>query len=110
MGTVAGLCQGRRRPDRANYGLNGNTNAVSLGTGSSGGIAWGWTAGGGFEYALTDCWSTMLEYDYIGVSNTSRRSRPSPSSTPTTRRSSRASILVKLGVNYRFNPGWLAAN
>ncbi len=27
---------------------------------------WGWTAGGGVEYALTPAWSLMLEYDYLG--------------------------------------------
>jgi len=27
---------------------------------------WGWTAGGGVEYALTPAWSLKLEYDYLG--------------------------------------------
>jgi opacity protein-like surface antigen len=31
---------------------------------------WGWTAGGGIEYALTPAWSLMLEYDYLNFGNT----------------------------------------
>jgi opacity protein-like surface antigen len=84
------------------YGLNGNNNAVTLGTGSSSGTAVGWTAGGGFEYALTDCWSTLLEYNYIGVSSTSV-----PLPTVAVIGASNAAVqqainVVKLGVNYRF--------
>jgi opacity protein-like surface antigen len=87
------------------YGLNGNTNAVSLGAGSSTGPTWGWTAGGGFEYALTDCWSTMLEYNYIGASSTSV-SFPSVAVIGTANTSIQQAInTVKLGVNYRFNTG-----
>jgi opacity protein-like surface antigen len=94
----------------ASYGVNGNTGAVSLGSGSSGGIAFGWTAGGGFEYALTDCWSTMLEYDYIGVSDTSV-TFPNVAVVNTSNTTVQQGInMVKLGVNYRFNPGWIAAN
>jgi opacity protein-like surface antigen len=94
----------------ASYGLNGNTNAVSLGTGSSGGTALGWTAGGGFEYALADCWSTVLEYDYIGVSNTSL-AFPTVAVVSTNNTTVQQGInMVKLGVNYRFTPGWIAAN
>jgi opacity protein-like surface antigen len=93
-----------------NYGLNGNTGAISLGTGTSGGIAWGWTAGGGFEYALTDCWSTMLEYDYVGVSNTSPVF-PTVAVVNANNTTIQQGInTVKLGVNYRFAPHWLAAN
>jgi opacity protein-like surface antigen len=28
--------------------------------------AWGWTGGGGLEYALTPAWSLSVEYDYLG--------------------------------------------
>ena len=33
--------------------------------------AWGWTAGGGVEYALTPAWSLMLEYDHLGFGTAS---------------------------------------
>jgi opacity protein-like surface antigen len=89
----------------ASYGLNGNTNAVTLGTGSSSGTAMGWTAGGGLEYGLTDCWSTMVEYDYIGVSSTSV-SFPTVAVIGANNTAIQQAInVVKLGVNYRFNTG-----
>ena len=31
---------------------------------------WGWTAGGGVEYALTPAWTLFAEYDYLGFHNT----------------------------------------
>lgn len=43
------------------YNLNGNTNALSLGTGSTTVGASGWTAGIGLEYAITDYWTTSFE-------------------------------------------------
>jgi hypothetical protein len=38
----------------ASYNLSGNTIALSLGTGGTTLDRWGWTAGGGIEYALTN--------------------------------------------------------
>ncbi|MGB7178217.1 MAG: outer membrane beta-barrel protein, partial [Xanthobacteraceae bacterium] len=49
------------------YNLNGNTNALSLGTGSTTIDTFGWTAGIGLEYAITDHWTTSFEYDHIGL-------------------------------------------
>jgi opacity protein-like surface antigen len=43
------------------YNLNGNTNALSLDTGSTTVGASGWTAGIGLEYAITDYWTTSFE-------------------------------------------------
>jgi opacity protein-like surface antigen len=33
--------------------------------------AWGWTAGGGVEYALAPAWSLKLEYNYLGFGTSS---------------------------------------
>jgi opacity protein-like surface antigen len=45
--------------------VNSNPGAHVLTSTNSYG-AWGWTAGGGVEYALTPAWSMTLEYDYLG--------------------------------------------
>jgi opacity protein-like surface antigen len=85
------------------YSLNGNTNAVTLGTASSSATTVGWTAGGGLEYALTDCWSTMLEYDYIGLSS-AKVAFPTVAVIGARSTAVQQDInVVKLGVNYRFN-------
>ena len=91
------------------YSLNGNTNAVALGTGSSSGTAAGWTAGAGVEYALTDCWSTMLEYDYVDLSSTAvvfPTVAVLNAKSTTVQQSINA---AKLGLNYRFNIGPVVA-
>lgn len=51
------------------YNLIGNTGILELGVGSQTLSTWGWTAGAGIEYALTDSWNTSVEYDYIGIPN-----------------------------------------
>lgn len=48
--------------------VNGNPGLHVL-TGSSDYGAWGWTAGGGIEYALTPAWSFNVEYDYLSFNN-----------------------------------------
>ena len=86
----------------ATYSLNGNTNALALGAESTGIVSSGWTAGGGIEYALTDCWSTLLEYDYIGVSRTTV-AFPMVATLSARNIAVQQEInTVKLGVNYRF--------
>jgi opacity protein-like surface antigen len=90
---------------RANttYNLNGNTFALSLGTGSTTIDTFGWTAGIGLEYALTDHWSTSFEFDHIGLGTVTV---PFPS--VATINSQHIGVTqwvetLKLGVNYRFN-------
>jgi opacity protein-like surface antigen len=92
------------------YNLNANTNAIVQGTGSTSATTMGWTAGGGIEYALTDCWSTVLEYDRIGLSSTSLAF---PSVTVVNAKATTVQQdidVVKLGVNYRFNTAPVIAN
>jgi opacity protein-like surface antigen len=47
------------------YMLLGDTNNQGRGYGVTPISAWGWTAGGGLEYALTDHWTTMVEYQHV---------------------------------------------
>ena len=91
------------------YNVLGNTNALKLGAGSTSETVWGWTAGIGLEYAITNHWTTFAEYDHIGL----------PSKTvsfPTVAVISAADIAVtqsadvfKMGVNYKLDFGpWTA--
>lgn len=61
----------------------------------------GWTAGGGFEYALTNNWSAKLEYDYLDFG------KATPTFVGTLGDQFTESIanhvhMLKAGVNYRF--------
>jgi opacity protein-like surface antigen len=88
------------------YNLYANTNgALALGSGSATMTTWGWTVGGGVEYALSDNWSTMFEYDHIDVPTTTV-----PFPTVALISAQNISVggginVVKVGVNYRFNTG-----
>lgn len=87
------------------YNINGNTSVLALGTGSTGSTAWGWTVGGGIEYALTSNWTARIEYDHIDVPST-----VVPFPTVALVNAQTISVrqwidVVKLGVNYRFD--WL---
>ncbi len=92
------------------YNLFGNTLAQTLGTGSTSETVWGWTAGIGLEYAITNHWTTFAEYDHIGLP-------PTTVPFPTVAVVSAANIVVtqsadlfKMGVNYKFDFGpWTAA-
>ena len=85
------------------YNLNGNTSVLALGTGSTGVTAWGWTAGGGIEYALTNAWTARLEYDHIDIAGTNV-----PFPTVALVNAQNISVrqwidVVKLGVNYKLD-------
>ena len=49
------------------YDINANTNALKFGTSSTHADQTGWTIGGGVEYALTDHWSVLVEYDHMSL-------------------------------------------
>ncbi len=86
------------------YALNGNTFNVALGTGSSTVTALGWLAGVGLEYALTDHWTTAVEYDHIDLGNLNV---PFPSVAVVNSQAvavSQTIDRIMLGVNYKF--GW----
>ena len=67
----------------------------------------GWTAGAGIEWAFAQNWTARLEYDYVGLSNTSFTV---PAAFPVVggdvfTNNNRNIQLVTVGVNYLFNWG-----
>jgi opacity protein-like surface antigen len=87
------------------YNLNANTNALTLGIGSTHVMAWGWTVGGGVEYALANAWTARIEYDHTDVSGATI-TFPTVAVINAQRISVRQWIdVVKLGVNYKFHWG-----
>jgi opacity protein-like surface antigen len=85
------------------YTLNGNTNdALLLVNGTTILTTRGWTVGGGFEYALTDHWIALAEYDHVDLPSTTV---PFPTVAIVNAQTIgvRQTIdLFKLGVNYKF--------
>lgn len=67
----------------------------------------GWMLGGGLEYAFWENWSAKVEYDYLHFSGIDETLDTGGGLTATTANVSLNSSLVKVGVNYRFNPGGL---
>ena len=53
----------------SNFTVTNATTNFSVAT-SSGSSNTGWTAGAGVEWAFAENWSTKLEYNYVGLSNT----------------------------------------
>ncbi|HSZ65362.1 MAG TPA: outer membrane beta-barrel protein [Xanthobacteraceae bacterium] len=86
------------------YNLNGNTNgSLTLGLGTTTIDKFGWTAGLGLEYAITDHWTTSFEYDHIELGDVTV---PFPSVAIVAGNHIGVTQWVdtlKLGVNYRFN-------
>ena len=84
------------------YNLLGNTNALALGSGSTGLTSGGWVAGAGLEYALTNNWTTVVECDHIGVGSTTV---PFPTMAVINAQNiavKQSIDILKLGVNYKF--------
>ncbi len=87
------------------YNLLGNDTpgTLALGSGSTGMTSGGWVAGVGLEYALTDNWTTVAEYNHIGIGSTTVPF-PTVAVINTQNISVKQSIdLFKLGVNYKFS-------
>jgi opacity protein-like surface antigen len=84
------------------YNLLGNTAALALGTGNTGVTAGGWVVGVGLEYALTNNWTTVAEYNHIGIGSTAVLF-PTVAVVNAQNIGVKQSIdLFKLGVNYKF--------
>lgn len=87
------------------YSVFGNTDALTLGSGSTTLDNWGWTIGVGAEYAITNHWTTFAEYDHIGAPSASP---PFPTVAVINANSiavKQSADLFKLGVNYKFDFG-----
>lgn len=69
---------------------------------------WGWTAGGGLEWAFTPNWSAMIEYDHYGFGTKTVVMSVTNNSfavTPANLNVSQNIDAVKVGINYRFWSG-----
>lgn len=62
-----------------------------------------WTAGGGFEYGITDNLSARVEYLYFDTDNVGTGTIGPPTTTITSRLKEN---LVRAGLNYRFPVAW----
>jgi opacity protein-like surface antigen len=86
------------------YNLFANTLAASLGTCSTSLDTWGWTLGGGIEYALTNHWTTFVEYDHIALLPAASVPFPTVAVINTQAISVRQMVdLFKIGMNYKFD-------
>jgi outer membrane immunogenic protein len=66
---------------------------------------WGWTAGGGVEWAFANNWSVKAEYLFVGLQNTSYFT-PTPNPIVTSRTGVPLNDnIVRAGVNYKFDWG-----
>ena len=84
------------------YSLFGNTNAIALGRGSSTITSSGWVAGVGLEYALTNNWTTVFEYDHADLGSVTV-SFPSVMVVNSQITAVKETIdSLRLGVNYKF--------
>jgi opacity protein-like surface antigen len=87
--------------------VNGNPGSHVL-TSSNRYGTWGWTAGGGLEYALTPAWSLNIEYDYLNFNNQNVATPYVPGNPLPNKPVGPIAGLsndvqeVKLGVNYKF--------
>jgi opacity protein-like surface antigen/outer membrane protease len=80
-------------------------------TGASSDLRVGWTAGVGLEYALTAELSAKLEYLYFDVGGSAVVAQANESTSLETHdRAQLAGQIVRVGVNYRFDPGGSAQN
>jgi outer membrane immunogenic protein len=82
----------------------GATSAVPLSGPSSN---WGWTLGGGVEWAFYDNWSARAEFDYIQLSSqtfTTQATAPFPVTSDSIAFDSHTTVnlLVTAGLNYKF--------
>jgi opacity protein-like surface antigen len=84
------------------YNLIGDTSALTLGSEGTALVRWGWTAGIGVEYAVTDHWTTFAEYDHIGMPSTNV-AFPNVATINTATIDVKQSVdIFKVGVNYKF--------
>jgi len=90
--------------DRASYNLFGNTQAtLAQFAGTANLTTWGWTVGAGIEYALTNNWSALAEYDHIGLPSATVPFPTVPIVKTASVGVSQSMDLLKLGVNYKFD-------
>ena len=92
--------------------MGGNNSLSSITADSSSQFRTGWTFGAGVEYAFTQNWSALIEYNYLDFGPQERKlnsyiSQPNNVKAsfviPIQATSTERFNIVKAGLNYRFN-------
>jgi opacity protein-like surface antigen len=85
------------------YAIYGNNGGSNVGNETVDKTAAGWMAGVGLQYALTKNWSTLFEYEHIGISNVTVPF-PAVALVNTQTIGVKQSLdILKLGVNYKLD-------
>ena len=107
---TGGLAVGEIMTAGTVFGFDGDGNPVNTIVGSHNTKA-GWTVGGGIEGRLTGNWTAKLEYLYLDLGTVSTVPAPAMNATVATAFNSRVTDnVVRVGVNYKFNPNEIWAN
>jgi outer membrane immunogenic protein len=85
-------------------GAAGSINATGAGITSTSNSEFGWTAGGGLEYGITDNVTAKIEYLYVNLQNGSFSCPATCTGGPFTGSVSFDTSLVRAGLNFKFNP------
>jgi len=101
---TGGLAVGEIMTAGTVFGFDGDGNPVNTIVGSHNTKA-GWTVGGGLEGRLFDNWTARVEYLYLDLGSVTTVPATAPNATVATAFNSRITDnLVRLGVNYKFDP------
>jgi opacity protein-like surface antigen len=101
---TGGLAVGEVMTAGTVFGFDGDGNAVNTIVSSHNTKA-GWTAGGGVEARLFGNWTGKLEYLYLDLGSITTLPTPAPGVTVAVAFNSRVTDnVVRLGVNYKFDP------
>jgi len=82
-------------------GAFGDVKATPAAASATDSTEFGWTAGGGLEYAMTENFTAKVEYLYVDLSNGSCTTACGPP--PSTAAVSFTESLVRAGLNFKFN-------
>src|SRR5204862_5541334 len=61
------VAEGGAARGQIDYALLGDTAFQNRGYGITRISPWGWAVGGGLEYAMTDHWTTVVEYQHVDL-------------------------------------------
>jgi outer membrane immunogenic protein len=101
---TGGLAVGEIMTAGTVFGFDGDGNAVNTIVSSHNTKA-GWTVGGGVEARLFDNWTARIEYLYLDLGSVTTMPATASNATIATAFNSRVTDnLVRLGVNYKFDP------
>ena len=84
--------------------IGSNFSATGITTASSSNSEFGWTAGGGLEFGITDNVTAKVEYLYVDLQNSSFSCPATTCVTAATGPVSFTTSLVRAGLNLKFNP------